>query len=270
MVPRFLLYIDILGFSDLVKADDARIDDLYEVIASLNATKHDAFKCIIFSDTILVYNREGGEHAEDVRYLLMFLSEFAKDLLHRLTRRDVFFRAVITRGAFRHYELNDIPCFYGPALTRAHQSEKSIKAIGLFMESYLAAYCDIFETRPFNDEFVFVYLTQGLQALEEASGGKFPFDQWYLEETDLIWNVGPELLYLVELYRIASTNTEPDVRKKYLASIEMYEKQYPGIASLLKTHDFDIRAVCPTANWDPVISRHPERMSHAVKQRAEF
>jgi hypothetical protein len=270
MIPRFLLYIDILGFSQMVEDDGSRVEDLYEVIASLNANKHDAFKCIIFSDTILVYNREGGEHAEDVRYLLMFMSEFAKDLLHRLTGRHVFFRAVITRGEFRHYVLNGIPCFFGPALIRAYQSEKQIKAIGLFLDNYLSSYSDIFETRPFNSQFDFVYLTQALQTLEEESGGKFPFDQWDLEETDLIWNVGPELMYLAELHRNAATATDAAVKRKYRASIKMYSKQYPAITRLLKAHNFDIRAVCPGANWEPVITRHPEKMTHAVKQRAEF
>lgn len=44
----FFLYLDILGFTDLVKEGSERIDDLYEVIASLNVHKHDAFKVIVF------------------------------------------------------------------------------------------------------------------------------------------------------------------------------------------------------------------------------
>lgn len=269
-MERFLLYIDILGFSALTENGSERIDDLYEVIASLNAHRHDAFKCIIFSDTVLVYNREGGAHAEDIRYLLMFLCEFAKDLLHRLTGRGIFFRAVVTHGEFRHYELNTIPCFYGPALIRAYRAEKQIKAVGLFMEKSLQAYSDIFEARSFNRDFAFVYMTQGMQTLEEASGGKFPFDQWYLEETDLIWTVTPELLHLVDLYRGAARVSDPAILKKFKASIRMYEKQYPGIASFLKSHDLDVRAICPGACWDKVIARYPERMTHAVTQRAEF
>ena len=127
MQKRFLLYVDVLGFSELVNGSVATIEDLYEVIASLNANSHEAFKCIIFSDTILIYNRHGGEHAEDIKYLLMFMCEFIKDLLHRLTKRGIFFRAVITHGSFRHYELNGMPCFFGPALIRAYQAEKKNK-----------------------------------------------------------------------------------------------------------------------------------------------
>lgn len=270
MRDRFLLYIDILGFSELVRNDVSKIDDLYEVIASLNANKHDAFKCIIFSDTILIYNVDGGEHVPDIRYLLMFMCEFVKDLMHRLTSRGVFFRAVITRGPFRHYELNSIPCFFGPALIRAYQSEKRIKAIGLFMERSLRQYSDIFRTGGFNAEYDFVYVTQALEDLERTSGGVFPFDKWYLEETDLIWMVTPELLHLIDLYK-GSTGALPDhVKEKYLSTIILYERQYPKVTAFLKQSNFNIELISPNANWKQVVERHPESMSYAIKSRSEF
>ena len=60
MTDRYLLYIDVLGFSALIDEGLGKINDLYEVIASLNVHRHDAFKVIVFSDTILVYNVRGG------------------------------------------------------------------------------------------------------------------------------------------------------------------------------------------------------------------
>jgi hypothetical protein len=36
MQDRYLLYIDIVGFSELVASGDPRISDLYEIIANLN------------------------------------------------------------------------------------------------------------------------------------------------------------------------------------------------------------------------------------------
>lgn len=271
MQPRFLLYVDILGFSDLVLYEDlSRIEDLYEVVASLNAFKHDAFKCIVFSDTILIYNVDGGEVIADVKYLLMFMCEFAKDLLHRLTKRGVVFRAVITYGDFRHYELNSIPCFFGTSLIQAYRSEKKIKGIGLFMERSLTRYCDIFKTRKFNDEFHFVYVTQALEDLESTSGGAFPFDKDYLEQTDLIWMVTPELLHLVDLYKGASGKLPATVKRKYVNTIRLYEKQYPEVTSFLKENNLDIAKISPSAKWGEVVDRHPERMSHAIKTRVEF
>lgn len=270
MRHRFLLYIDILAFTDLVRNDVKKIDDLYEVIASLNLHSHHAFRCIIFSDTILVYNVDGGHTVEDIKYLLMFMCEFAKDLLHRLTNRGIFFRAVITCGDFAHYELNNIPCFFGPSLVEAYQSEKRIKAMGLFMARSLTKYSDIFKTRKFNADYDFVYLTQSLEYLETASGGEFPFDQWFLEETDLIWFLTPELLHLVDLYRGASGDLPKEVKRKYSRTVGLYEKQYPNITSFLKKSDFQIEKICPKSDWKKVIDRHPESMTYAVKTRNEF
>ena len=111
MKDRCLLYIDILGFADLVSESNARIQDLYEIIASLHVHDHPSFKAIIFSDTILVYNVEGDDTRRDRSYLVMYLCEFAQDLQRRLTEKDIFFRGVSVRGYFTHYELNQIPCF---------------------------------------------------------------------------------------------------------------------------------------------------------------
>ena len=270
MSHRYLLYIDILGFSDLVAKDEAKIEDLYEVLASLHAHDHDAFKCIIFSDTMLVYNLSFSGYQREPEYYLMFMCEFARDLLHRLTQRGIFFRAVITQGEFQHYELNSIPCFFGTSLIHAYQAEKRIKAIGLFLQSSLREYCDIFPKRRFNAEFDFVYITQALDDLERDSGGQFPLDAWYLEETDLIWMVTPELLHLIDLYTNSESSLPEKVKKKYRASIKFYERRYPAITSFLKDNAFDITRFSPKANWQQVINRHPESMTWAVKTKNEF
>jgi hypothetical protein len=88
MPDCYLLYIDILGFSELV-LKKGRIEDLYDQIDTLNSHEHTAFKTLAFSDTILIYNTvEWGRH-----YLVMYLCEFAQDLFYRLVSRDLHFRA---------------------------------------------------------------------------------------------------------------------------------------------------------------------------------
>ncbi|HCQ8179895.1 TPA: hypothetical protein OL931_003789, partial [Morganella morganii] len=174
MNERFFLYLDILGFTDLVKEGSERIDDLYEVIASLNVHKHDAFKVIVFSDTVVVYNVDGGDTPADARYLIMFMCEFVQDLMHRLTKRSVYFRAIITYGDFTHYEINGTPCFYGNFLIDAYNSEKELKAIGLFIDKKISHHCHIFKHREFNEHFDFVYVTQALEKIEEYGACGFP------------------------------------------------------------------------------------------------
>jgi hypothetical protein len=101
---RFLLYIDILNFSNLV-AQKGKVEELYEIINKLHVHRHDVFTTIIFSDTILVYNKSHARGLEDVRYLVMYLCEFAQDLFYRLIGRDIHFRAYITCADFAHYPM---------------------------------------------------------------------------------------------------------------------------------------------------------------------
>lgn len=273
MDNRFLLYIDILGFSDLVSDSPKRIDDLYEVIASLNAHQHNAFKCVIFSDTILVYNVDGGDNRKDISYLLMFQCEFVRDLLHRLTNRGIFYRAVVTYGNFCHYQLNEVPCFYGASLIKAYNAEKDIKAIGLFIDNNLISYCDVFPCTKFNDGYSFVYVTQALDQLERVRGCQLPAGEIksYIEETELDWNGGPELLHLADLCRNAKSNKLPEsVTKKYQATIEIYKRRYPQIVSRLEENQCDIKSVFPEVDWSAVISRHPENCAYAINERKEF
>jgi hypothetical protein len=44
---RFLLYIDILNFSNLV-LQKGKVEELYEIINDLNVHRHDVFNTIIF------------------------------------------------------------------------------------------------------------------------------------------------------------------------------------------------------------------------------
>jgi len=270
MENRYLLYIDILGFSDLVEKGEKRIDDLYEVIASLNVHRHHAFKTIIFSDTILVYNLDGGEFQEDKYYLVMFLCEFAQDLQYRLTERGVFFRAVIVRGSFKHYELNSVPCFFGKALIDAYRSEKKIKAIGLFIEKSIEKDSDIFKVRSYNDNFSFVFITQSLHQIEYVYDGQFPIEASVIEQTDLIWYLTPEILYLKNLFYLNRFHPDERVREKYFSTWALFKSHYPKTIQHLENTHFDLEMVSPGACWSKVLKRFPEDYSWAIQTRLEY
>lgn len=270
MTTRYLLYIDILGFSQLVSEDERRVNDLYEVIASLNVHKHDTFRAVVFSDTILVYNAVRAQSEHDKRYLVMFLCEFAQDLMHRLVERNIVFRAVLVRGEFTHYELNSIPCFFGPALVHAYKSEKDIQAIGLFISTELIPENDIFKSHSFDDNFHFVYITQSLQRVEHDFQGGFPVDAWLFEDTDEIWHIVPEALMLRHIYDNANSDLPKEIKMKYQTTWDLYEKEYPHTVGFLLEHQFDVSAMAPKADWGKVMKRYPEDYSWAVETRTEF
>ena len=76
---KLLLYIDILGFSDLVKRGGA-VDDLYQTIDGLNVHQHQSFNTIVFSDTILVYNNVHPIDVSKYRIAVMYMCEFARKI----------------------------------------------------------------------------------------------------------------------------------------------------------------------------------------------
>lgn len=269
-MDRYLLYVDILGFSKLVEGNSPRIHDLYEAIASLNVHKHYAFRAIVFSDTILVYNTSEGATAKDRHYLVMYLYEFAQDLQDRLVGREIFFRAVLVRGEFIHYELNSIPCFFGTSLVEAYQSEKKIPAIGLFMERDIVPDSDVFETTKFDDSYDFVFITQTLNTIEDFHGGIFPINREVLEASDLIYLLVPEILHLKQIAHLAKNHDEQRVREKHANTLALFRVRYPATLQSLEENNFSLEALCPDAKWSELLSRYPQDCSYAIKTRQNY
>jgi len=99
MDEKLLLYLDILGFSELV-SKSAKVQELYSIVDKLNVFSHKPqFECIVFSDTMLVYNSVPLSQ-NDRSTAVMWMCEFAQDLFYRLIGRDLYFRALLTEGQF--------------------------------------------------------------------------------------------------------------------------------------------------------------------------
>jgi hypothetical protein len=251
---RFLLYIDILNFSNLV-AQKGTVEELYQIINRLNVHRHGVFTTIIFSDTILVYNKSNARGLEDVRYIVMFLCEFAQDLFYRLIDRDIHFRAYITCDDFAHYALENIKdVFYGQALIEAYRSEKEIQAMGLFMSNAVATYSDIFKTARFNRTCWFVYIMQSLLRYS-ARKQDYPLDPASIVDTDAIWLLAYDIRYLQTIHRHKSDMAlPPRVRKKYETTWKLLLKKHAGLMSVLEESNFDPHAISP-CDWSEPFAR---------------
>jgi hypothetical protein len=251
---RFLLYIDILNFSNLV-AHKGTVQEVYEIINRLNVHTHNVFNTIIFSDTILVYNKSHPRGLEEVRYIVMFLCEFAQDLFYRLIGRDIHFRAYITCGDFAHYPMENIKdVFYGEALIEAYNAEKKIQAIGLFMSNLVAPNSDIFKTARFNRSCRFVYIMQSL--LRHSTRKRdYPLDPISIVDTDAIWLLAYDIRYLETIYK-HKNNAEfpPRVRKKYETTWRLLMKKHGGFMSTLEEHGFDAAAIS-RCDWSEALQR---------------
>jgi len=212
MTDRYFLYIDILGFKDLVRSG-ANVAELYRRIDKLNVHTDRDFTCLVFSDTILAYGSEAWDaHPNQA---IMWLIEFAQDLFYRLISLDIHIRAYVTRGDFEHRRLKNIDSYYGTALIDCYEREKAIKCTGVFLDSRLASFSTVFHLTQYDDQSCFVHVMQHLDDVSEDHA-LYPIDGKNLEATGMEWWTAYMLRYLQNIHRHANDAALSEtVRFKY-------------------------------------------------------
>lgn len=261
-MKKYLLYIDILGFKELVAEKPRKIEMLYGIIDSLNVHAHHAFKTIVFSDTILVYNSTDPATDTDRDYFVMYACEFAQDLQHRLVGQDIYFRAVLVLGDFDHYFLKNIECFYGAALIKAYIKEKDIPAIGLFIDDASNGHNNIFPTIRFDSDLSFVFLNQSLERLQKNTEGKLPTDSFHLSATEEYWEILWDVRFLKDVYSNMQRQHSTRIRTKYLTTWHIFRRRYPKILDALESRNFSPRAICENFDWTKRIESFKESLAH--------
>jgi hypothetical protein len=247
---KYFLYIDILGFSTLVT--EGRIGDLYRRLDRLNAHKHPSFSTIVFSDTIVIYNKYDLDwDDEDKTALVSRLCEFAADLFYRLISQDIHFRGYICCGDFLHSKMEHIEAFYGRALVESYNRTKTVQCAGLFVENGLEPHIGIFQSDKYDEHCHYVHLLRGLREF----GGEGPIDptSWSSVESmgDEIF-LAYDFTYLKNIYvHMSDMNLEPRVRVKYLSAWQMIQKQHRSVLDALEKHNFDPRAI-GAIDWRPI------------------
>jgi hypothetical protein len=232
----------------------------YAILDSLNVHRHHAFKTIVFSDTVLVYNPLPARSFEEKQYLVWYLTEFAEDLHHRLTGQDIYFRAVLTCGDFSHYPLKNIECFFGRALISAFNREKGIPSIGLFMDRSCVEYNRFFRIEPFDPDTNFVHLNRSFESLTEYTGDQYPFLDNAIEDQApyLPWQVR----HLQDVYINMRMHKSPAVRTKFLTAWDFYSRRYPGLTRTLADANFDVSALGGPGAWRNEITAMETDIKH--------
>lgn len=255
MTDHYLLYLDVLGFRELVETAPKQVEDLFEIVASLNVHEHGDFSAIAFSDTILVHNVTLPITDHDRQYFVMYQCEFFRDLLHRVAGRGISLRAVLTYGPFQHYRLNDTECFYGPALIHSYTTEKGLQLTGLLMDEHCHQYSNIFSSHPLHDGWHYVFVTRALDEWEDQYAGKMPLPSIIVDDKGLGWDLGPEIETLAFSARQVLGHRDPRVREKYFATLQQYRNRYPRCFAALESSGFKMEAVSAGFDWAAVRSR---------------
>ena len=243
MKKHFILYLDILGFSDLIDTPD-RASEVLRIIDSLNVHRHDAFEVIFFSDTLLVFNKFEIKSEADSRYAVMFLCEFAQDLLFRCLGKGYFFRGIVTHGDFHRERMKNVDAFFGPATRDAHKAEKELKAVGLFIDNFCLQFSSVFHARRYNEGFSFVFLTQAISGLhfhhnspvnnggsspksDEDAGVVFPLDWILVFASGLEDVLTKECSFVHSIGSAMKAQIDEPIRRKYETTWGLYKDEYP-------------------------------------------
>lgn len=253
MQKKYLLYIDILGFSEHVRKGSLRTRRIYEIIEGLNAHAHDAFRVIVFSDTILIYNIFDPLTQSDREYNVMFLIEFAQNLLYEFSGKGLFFRSLLVFGNFEHVITGRFEKYFGTALVRAYQKEKSIKSCGLFIDNFCQKDNVIFPTMRHDRDVSFVYLNQSLDSFYQGEFGSWPVDGALLESCDAQWRLAKDIAFLKEVFELKTQSPDEAVRFKMRTTWSYYEQRFPMLLGDLASNGFSLSVLSSNCNWKPAV-----------------
>jgi hypothetical protein len=246
---KFLLYIDILGFSELIKSNDNKVAKLYSIIDTLHVHQHDTFETIVFSDTILVFNKVNPITNHDNEYLVMYFCEFVQDLFYRCIELEIHFRAILTHGEFLFEKMKHISAYYGNALIDSYLKEKDIDAMGMFIDKRLKSINRLYPSISFDSNLDFVYLTQSIERVSVLYNLEFPIDKFIIESTDEYLKFKDDVQYLKSLKVGIDTHTNSKIRSKYLQSYHFYMLRYGKHIKELEKESFNYKILSPDANW---------------------
>ncbi|REA56979.1 hypothetical protein DSL64_25335 [Dyadobacter luteus] len=254
---KFLLYIDILNFRNLVKDSKEKVIELFDRIEKLPVFTDRDIRTIVFSDTIVCYLKQTPNSKDGVETMLMYLCEACEALFYHCVQLDIVYRAILTYGEFEFKEQKYFNSYFGKALIFAHDKEKEIKSIGLFVDKRVSNKYNIFRTIPYTDDFDFVYPNSDFNILQDAQVSDFPV-VWYLLDGPVMLDLDVKFLKYVK--HNIDTVSDIAIRQKYESVYNLYKKKFFTLIAFLEQNNFDHKAICPELPWEEKKQEFPRSM----------
>lgn len=223
-MKRAFLYIDILGFENLVKTKSIKVDEIFKIFDTLKVHKHFALETVVFSDTILVFN---NDESLSIDYYCTFLVEYAQELFYRLSWLNVYFKAILTFGEFNYSKLNNIQAYYGLALIETYKDVDTLEGFGLFVDKNISEEIIVFDKVDFTEKYEFILLCQSLKSLYTKTNGVLPIDINLLFETDTFHRIDEDLRFLREIEFLKNNYPNDGIRRKYQKVYDVYKDALP-------------------------------------------
>lgn len=223
-MERAFLYIDMIGFENMVKSKSIKVERIFEIIDSLNVFRHESLQVIVFSDTILVFNKNENW---PTHYYVTYLIEYAQELFYKLNWVNVFFKGIITYGEFCFKERCNFQSYYGEALIDTYKDESLLNGFGLYIDKRLHDEVIIFNKVSFNEKYDYILLCQSFINLYRDTNGKLPIDTNILCETDTYFRIDEDLRFFREIEYLKNNHPVARVRDKYQTVYDIYKKCTP-------------------------------------------
>lgn len=234
-MKRVFLYIDILGFENTVRNNPEKVDQIFKNFDDLKVHGHFALQTVVFSDTVLVFNKDSNR---TVDYYCTYLIEYAQELFYRLSAINVYYKGVLTYGEFNFNELNNIQAYYGLALIDAYNDEKELNGFGLYSAKTLSNEIVVFDKVSFSGKYDFILLCQSLKNLYNKTNGVLPVDLNLLTETDTYHRIDEDLRFLREIDYLRKNHPLDKVKSKYQHVYDRYKNHMPEFFDLFEKEGF--------------------------------
>lgn len=234
-MERAFLYIDILGFENLVRTKPDRIYKIFKIFDTLKVHKHFALQTVVFSDTILVFNKDESLSTD---YYCTYLVEYTQELFYRLSAINVYFKGILTFGEFNFAQMSNIQAYYGLALIDAYKDEGTLEGFGLYVDRKLSNEIIVFDKVPFTEKYEFILLCQSMKNLYSSTNGVLPIDINLLTETDTFYRIDEDLRFFREIEYVKQNHTVERIRTKYQKVYDTYKANMPLFFKTFEDHGF--------------------------------
>lgn len=234
-MKRAFLYIDILGFEWLVKTNPSKVDEIFKIFDNLKVHEHFALQTVVFSDTILVFNKNSNL---SIDYYCTYLVEYAQELFYRLSAINIYFKGILNFGEFNFSQMTNIQAYFGMALIEAYNDEKTLDGFGLFVNKNLANYIIVFDKTYFTEKYDFILLCQSLKNLYSTTEGKLPIDINLLSDTDSFYRIDEDLRFFREIEYLKDNHPIERVKMKHQKVYNTYKMEMPLFFHVFETEGF--------------------------------
>ena len=242
-LEKAFLYVDILGFTDLVNNHSEKIKEIFSIIDGLNIHDKDNLKVIVFSDTILVFTMR---ESLKINYFVRDMVTYTQELFYKLSSIGVFFKAVLTFGEFSFTVMKNIQAYHGKALVETYFDTNSLEGFGLYISNEMASWILGFDSIKLTEKYSYVLLCHSIINLYKETKGILPVSPKLLDKPDEYCDyctLDNDLKFLKTISEIKSNFPVEKVRKKYEFVFNIYKGQLTSFFNVFERHGFNRIAI---------------------------